>query len=57
MYMADIKLFDKNENKFETLIQSVRIYIDDIGMGFGIGKCVILIIRSRELQIDEIISI
>ena len=39
MYMDDIKLFAKNEKELETLIHAVRIYSQDIGMEFGIGKC------------------
>ena len=38
MYMGDIKLFAKNEKHLETLIQTVRIYSQDIGMEFGIEK-------------------
>ena len=38
MYMDDIKLFVKNEKELETLIHAVRIYRQDIGMEFGIGK-------------------
>ena len=30
MYMDDIKLFAKNENKLEILIQAVRIYISKV---------------------------
>ena len=33
--MDDIKLFAKNEKEQETLIHSVRIYSQDIGMEFG----------------------
>ena len=36
MYMDDIKLFAKNEKELETLIQTMRIYSEDIGMEFGI---------------------
>ena len=36
IYMDDFKLFAKNEKELETLIQTVRIYNRDIGMGFGI---------------------
>ena len=43
MYMDDIKLFAKNEKEFETLIQTERIYSQDIGMEFGVGKCAMLI--------------
>ena len=42
MYMDDIKLFAKNEKELETLIHTVRIYSQDIGMGFGIEKCALL---------------
>ena len=36
MSMDDFKLFVKNENELETLIQTVRIYSQDIGMEFSI---------------------
>ena len=34
MYMDDIKVFAKNENELETLIQAVSIYSGDIRMEF-----------------------
>ena len=34
IYMDDIKLFAQNEKELETLILAVRIYSQDIGMGF-----------------------
>ena len=45
MYLNDIKLFAKNKKELRTLVQTVRIYSQFIGMEFGIGKCAILIIR------------
>ena len=36
MYMEDIKLFVKNEKELETLIHTVRIYSQGIGMELGI---------------------
>ena len=45
MYMDD-KLFSKNEKELETLIHAVRIYIQDIGMEFGIQKCAMLVLKS-----------
>ena len=36
MYMDSIKLFVKNERELETLILTVRICSQDIGMEFGI---------------------
>ena len=36
MYMEDIKLFAKSEKELGTLLQTVRIYSQDIWMEFGI---------------------
>ena len=36
MYMADIKLFAKNDKELETLIQAIRILSPYIGMEFAI---------------------
>ena len=46
MYMDDIKFFAKHERKLKTLIRAVRIYSQDIGMEFGIEKCVMLVMKS-----------
>ena len=46
MYMDVIKLFAKNEKELETLIHTVRIYSQDIGMEFGIEKYAMLVIKS-----------
>ena len=45
IYTDDIKLFAKTKKELETLIQAVRIYSQDIGMGFGIEKCTMLIMK------------
>ena len=39
VYMDGIKLFAKNEKELEILIQTERIYTQDIGMEFGTEKC------------------
>ena len=46
MYVDDIILFAKNEKELGTLIHTVRIYSRDIGMGFGIEKCAMLVMKS-----------
>ena len=48
MYMDDIKLSAKNEKELETLIQTGRIYSQDIGMEFGQENCAMKIMRSRK---------
>ena len=45
--MDDINLFAKNEKELETLINTVRIYGQDIGIEFGIEKCSILAMKGE----------
>ena len=53
MYMDDIKLFVKNENERETLIYVVRIYSQEIGMGFGLEKCAMLVMKSVKRHLTD----
>ena len=53
MYMDDIKLFAKDEKELKPLIQTVRIYSQDIGMEFGIEKCAILIMKNGNGHMKE----
>ena len=39
IFMDGIKLFAKNKKELETLIQTVKIYSQDIGIKFAIEKC------------------
>ena len=53
MYMDDIKLFAKNEKELETLIHTLRIYSQDIGMEFGIEKCAMLVMKSGKRHMTD----
>ena len=55
MYMDDIKLLKKPKTKIESeiLIQTVRIYSQDIGMEFGIEKYAMLEMKSGKRHITE----
>ena len=53
MYRDDIKLFTKNEKELETLIQTVKIYSQDIKMEFGIEKWSMLVMRSGKRHMTE----
>ena len=46
--MDGIKLFAKTKKEFETLIQTVRLCSQDIGVEFDIEKCTIPIMRSEK---------
>ena len=51
MYMDDI--IAKNEKELETLIHTVRIYSQDIGMEFGIEKCALLVMKSGKWHLTD----
>ena len=46
--MFDVKLFTKNEKELETLIQTIRIYSQDIRREIGIEKCAIQISENEK---------
>ena len=48
--MDDIKLFAKNEKELGTLIHTVRIFSQDIGMEFVIEKCAMFVMKSGKRQ-------
>ena len=51
--MDGIKLFAKNEKEWETLIQTVWMYSEDIGMEFGIEKYTTLVMKSGKWHMTE----
>ena len=53
MYLDDIKIFAKNKKELETLIQTIRMYTQDIGMEFGTEKCTMLIIKKEKRETME----
>ena len=50
--MDDLKLYGANKGQFDSLIQAVRIFSEDIGMSFGLEKCAFLKIR-RGRKVDS----
>ena len=53
MYIDGIKLFAINEKEMETFIHTIRIYSQDIGMKFGIEKCVMLVMKSGKRHMTD----
>ena len=49
LFMDDLKLYPKNEKGLEPLVQIVRIFSDDIGVGFGIDKCAKLFLKRGKI--------
>ena len=50
MYIDDIKIFTKNEKEQENLIQTIRIYNQDIGIEFGFEKFNKLVIKKEKSE-------
>ena len=52
--MDDLKLFGKSEDQIDSLVQTVFIFIEDIGMEFGLKKCGTVILKKGKLfKFDE----
>ena len=47
--MDDPKLYASNEKPLESLIQTVRVFINDIGLEFGVEKCAVLTIKKGKM--------
>ena len=53
--MDDLKLFAKSKNQTDSLVQTVHISTEDIGMQFGIKKCGVHIMeRGKVIRTDGI---
>ena len=55
LFMDDLKLFVESKNQIDSLVQTVHILSEDIGMQFGIKKCGVLIMeRGKVIRTDGI---
>jgi hypothetical protein len=53
LFMDDLKLYAKNQSELDSLVQSVRLFSDDIKMEFGISKCAHLQIEHGKVTKSE----
>ena len=55
LYMDDLKLYAKTEEELDSLVQTVRVFSEDIGMKFSIEKFSMLVIkRGKKVKSDGI---
>ena len=47
--MDDLKLYGKDKDQLDSLVQTVRIFSSDIGMTFGIEKCAMAEMKRTKL--------
>ena len=51
LYMDDLKLYGKSKAELEALVNTVRIFTDDIKMRFGLEKCATLVMkRGKKIE-------
>ena len=50
LFMDDLKLYGKNEDQIDSLIQTVHTFSEDIGMEFGIKKCGVLVLQKGKVK-------
>ena len=49
MFMDDLKFYSKSERVLDSLIQTVGIFSEDIGLQFGIDKCALLVMKMGKI--------
>ena len=53
LYMDDLKLYGKNKEQIESLVNTVQLLSDDIGMKFGVAKCGMLVLKRGKVVESE----
>ena len=56
LFMDDLKLFAKNEDQIDSLVNTVKKFSEDIKMEFGLPKCGVLIMKRKKAVKSEGIS-
>ena len=48
LLMGNLKLYSRSKKGLGSLVKTVRVFSEDIGMEFGIEKCAIFVIVERK---------
>ena len=49
LFMDDLKLHSRSEKGLDSLVQTVRVFSEDIGMEFGTEKCTMLVMEKGKI--------
>ena len=49
LFMDDLKLYSRSEKGLDSLVQTVCVFSEDIGMEFGMEKCAMLVMEKVEI--------
>ena len=55
--MDDLKLYVSNRKSLESLIQTVLVFNNDIGMEFGVEKCAVLTMKKGKMANSDGIAL
>ena len=50
LFMDDLKLYSRIEKGLDLLVQTVRVFSEDIRMEFGIEKCAMLVMEKGKIR-------
>ena len=51
--MDDLKIFAKNKKEIDSLVSTVQLVSQDIGMLFGVQKCGVTVMKRAKIVTDE----
>ena len=49
LFMDDLKLYNRSGKELDSLVQAVRVFIEDVGMEFVIEKCAMLLMEKGKI--------
>ena len=52
LFMDDLKLYSRSDKELNSLVQTVHVFSENIGMEFGIEKCVMLVMEKGKIEVS-----
>ena len=49
LFIDNLKLYGKSERELDSLVETIRIFSDDVGMVFGMSKCAVLVLKRKKM--------
>ena len=49
LFMDDLKLYSRSEKRLDSLVQTVRVFSEGVGMEFEIEKCPMLVMEKGKI--------
>ena len=52
-FIDDLKMFAKNKKEIDSLVSTVQLVSQDIGMQFGVQKCGVIVMKRGKIVASE----